>query len=272
MAIISISRGTKSGGEILARCLADRLEYPLVGRELLQEAAAQLGVPADDLVEKMEDRPRFFGRSTSLRKAYIAAVRATLAENTVDGDLIYHGLAGGWLLKDVPGVLKVRLIAPLEMRIQALQEGHQMDAASAEKYIRGVDEARARWVRGMYGLDILDPGNYDLVLNLGTFSVSEACTIVATAAGQPEFEVTEVRKRELNDFRVAAQVQLALADDMGTQTLELEATAREGVVEVRGQAPILKTGEVGNRVSDIVRSIDGVKDVVLKIEWFDPYP
>ncbi len=58
MAIISISRGTKSGGETLAQCLADRLGYPLLGREGLQEAAAHFGGPAGDLVEKMEDPPR----------------------------------------------------------------------------------------------------------------------------------------------------------------------------------------------------------------------
>lgn len=272
MAIISICRGTKSGGETLARCLADQFGYPIMGREVLQEAAAQLGVPAEDLVEKMEDRPRFFGRATTLRKTYIAAVQATLAEAAAGGNLVYHGLAGGLLLKDVPGVLCVRLIAPMEMRIHALKETHQMDDASAEAYIREVDEARARWVKGMYGVDILDPTNYDMVLNLGTFTIPEACRVVTAAAQRPEFKATESRLRDLEDFRVASQVRLALIDDIGTQTLDLTARAKRGVVEVHGQAPMLKTGEVGNRITEIVRSVDGVKEVVLKIEWFDPYP
>jgi len=272
MAIISICRGTKSGGEALARCLADQFEYPLLGREVLQEAAAQLGVPANDLVEKMEDRPRFFDRSATLRRTYIAAVQATLAEAAAGGNLVYHGLAGGFLLKDVPGVLCVRLIAPLEMRVRTLRESHGMDEDSAEAYIREVDEARARWVKGMYGVDILDPTNYDMVLNLGTFSIQEACKIVTVAANRPEFTLTETRLRDLQDFRIASQVRLALMDDMGTQTLDLTTRVKRGVVEVHGQAPILNTGEVGNRVTEIARSIEGVKDVVLKIEWFDPYP
>ena len=139
MAIISICRGTKSGGEALAQCLAEQFGYPLLGREVLQEAAAQLGVPPDDLVEKMEDRPRFFDRSTTLRKTYIAAVQATLAEAARDGNLVYHGLAGGFLMKEAPGVLCTRLIAPVEMRAQALREAHGMDEASALSYIREVD-------------------------------------------------------------------------------------------------------------------------------------
>ena len=272
MAIISICRGTRSGGEALARCLAEQFGYPILGREVLQEAAAQLGVPADDLVEKMEDRPRFFDRSATLRKTYIAAVQATLAEAAAGGNLVYHGLAGGFLLKDVPGVICVRLIAPMEMRVQALREAHGMDEVSAVAYIQEVDDARARWVKGMYGVDILDPTNYDMVMNLGTFSIAEACKIITVAVNRPEFTVGEARLQQLEDFRVASQVRLGLLDDMGTQTLDLTARARRGVVEIHGQAPILNTGEVGNRITEIVRSIDGVKEVVLKIEWFDPYP
>jgi cytidylate kinase len=272
MAIISICRGTRSGGEALARCLAEQFEYPIMGREVLQEAAAQLGVPADDLVEKMEDRPRFFDRHATLRKTYIAAVQATLAEAAAAGNLVYHGLAGGFLLQDVPGVLCVRLIAPLEMRVQTLRATHGMDEASAEAYIREVDEARARWVKGMYGVDILDPTNYDVVLNLGTFSIPEACQIVKVAVNRPEFTLTKSRLRDLEDFRVASQARLALLDDMGTRELDLTLRAKRGVLEIHGQAPILNTGEVGNRITEIVRSIEGVKEVVLRIEWFDPYP
>jgi cytidylate kinase len=272
MAVISICRGTNSGGKALAKCLAEQLGYPLLGREVLQDAASQLGIPAKDLADKMEDLPRFFTRSMTLRKTYIAAVQATLAEHAAEGNLIYHGLAGGFLLKEVEGVLCVRLIAPMEMRIQTVVEEHGMDEAEAEPYIRDIDEARARWVKTMYGADILDPVNYDMVLNLGTFTIPEGCEVVTAAAKRPEFTATEYRLRELQDFRVASHVRLALMDDMGTQTLDLHANAKRGVVEVSGQAPMLNTGEVGNRITEIAQSVAGVKEVVLKIEWFDPYP
>lgn len=272
MAIISICRGTKSGGEALARCLAERLGYPLLGREVLQAAAAELGVPAKDLEEKMQDLPRFFDRSNTLRKTYIAAVQAKLAEHASRGKLIYHGLAGGFLLKGVPGVLCARLIAPLAMRVQTLMDTHDMDEATAEAYIQDVDDARARWVKTMYGVDILDPVNYDMILNLGTFSVPEACKVVTRAAEAPEFRIDDARLRDLDDFRIASQVRLALMDDMGTQTLDLSARSDGGVVEISGQAPLLNTGEVGNRITEISRSVTGVKEIILKIEWFDPYP
>ncbi len=46
MAVICISRGSKSGGQAMAECLGTRLGYPVLGREVVQEAAAGLGVSA----------------------------------------------------------------------------------------------------------------------------------------------------------------------------------------------------------------------------------
>ena len=116
MAIITIQRGTKSGGEALADCLGGHLGYPVLGGEVLQDAAAQLGVPAKDVGEKMEERPGRFGRKPLITKLYVAAVRAALIDQARTGYLIYHGLAGGLLLRRLPGVLRVRLIAPMEFR------------------------------------------------------------------------------------------------------------------------------------------------------------
>jgi len=272
MAIITIQRGTKSGGEALAKCVAENLGYPLLGREVLQDAAADLGVPAADVGEKMEESPGRFGKRPLITKLYVAAVRAALAEHAKDGNLVYHGLAGGLLLRSLPGVLKVRLIAPLDYRVQALMDSHGMDEASAEAYIREVDQARHLWVKSVYGEDNTAPSIYDMVLNLGSFTIPEACEVLKVAAARPEFAMTPERMKQLSDFRMACQVRLALLEDLGTQTLELDARVTDAVAVVTGEAPLLNTGEVGNRIAEIVRSVPGVKEVRLAIEWFDPYP
>jgi cytidylate kinase len=272
MAIITIQRGTRSGGEALATCLSGQLGYPLLGREVLQEAANELGVPAKDVGEKMEESPGRFGRTPLITKLYVAAVTEALTEHARDGNLVYHGLAGGLLLRDLPGVLKIRLIAPMSYRIQALMDSHGMEEQGAEAYIHEVDEARYQWVKNVYGENNTDPSLYDMVLNLGSFSIPEACEVVKSAASRPEFEMNPKRMKALEDFRLACQVRLALLDDLGTQTLDLDAEVSDGVAVVLGEAPLLNTGEVGNRISEIASSVPGVKEVRLAIEWFDPYP
>ena len=111
-----------------------------------------------------------------------------------------------------------------------------------------------------------------MVLNLGSFSVPEACEVLKTAAARPEFEMTPVRLKRLEDFRTGCHVRLALLEDLGTQTLDLDATVTDGVATVTGEAPLLNTGEVGARIIEIAGTIPGVKEVRLAIEWFDPYP
>lgn len=272
MAIITISRGTQSGGTEMAKCLADSLQYPVVAREVIREAAAELDVSEDRLCRAMERAPRLWSRHRSERNVYIETVRAALAEYVVGGDLIYHGRAGQLLLAGLPAVLRVRLIAPLSVRVSSLLESAEMSATEAEGYIQEVDEARARWVKMMYGMNIEDPGLYDLVINLKTMTVPAACNIVTRAVQQPDFAVTSEVKTRFRDFRIASRVQAALASERETRALDLRIEAHDGVVEVFGTAPALKTGRMGEQLVEIAGSVPGVEEVQLKLEWFDPYP
>lgn len=212
MPIITISRGTMSGGRSTAECLASALGYPSVGREILQEAARRVGVPVEDLSGKLEAPPSLFQRLTQERKRYLLAVQTALAEHCTTGSLVYHGLAGQFLLKDLPGVLAARLIAPLEMRVRTLTSSHhRMTQKAAEEFIQNVDEERRRWVKQMYGADVEDPSLYDLTVNLEFISLETACVIIAEASAQPQFEVTAEVKKRLEDFATECREQLLQA-------------------------------------------------------------
>jgi cytidylate kinase len=243
-----------------------------VGREILQAAAADLGVAESDLAQKMERAPRMWDRHLAIRRVYIVAVQAALAEHVVNGNLVYHGLAGQVLLRGIPGVLRMRLIAPAEFRIRALMESDGMDLETAEVHLTEIDAARARWVRMMYGEAIGDPALYDLVINLAVMSLDAACALVAATVRQPEFAVTEEVRQAFECFRRACRVKLALVTAPDTRGLPLEVTTRAGVAEITGSAPLLSSNDLGNRIVEIARTVSGITDVRLKVQWFDPYP
>jgi cytidylate kinase len=206
--IITISRGSLSGGRALAECLADRLGYPCVAAEIVRGAAAKLGVSMEDVQGKFETSPGLWARLVRDREKYVLAVRTALLEGCAEGSLVYHGLAGQFLLRDLRGVLRIRLIAPLDVRLRTLTDHHRMGREAAEEFIRDVDNERRRWVRVMYGEDVESPALYDLTVNLRTLSLDTACEVIAEAAGQPQYEITAEARAAMEALRVACHERL----------------------------------------------------------------
>lgn len=272
MAIVAICRGTKTFATQLAECLARELNYPLLGEEVVRDAAANLGVSMEDLQERMRGRPRLWDSFSALRRRYLLALQGALADRVVDGDVVYNGLTGGLLLHDLPATLTVRCVAPMDMRVRAVMKDSDMDAATARRYIRDLDAARSRWVQTIHDKDIADPGLYDVVVNLENLTLDAACGVIAAMIRQPEYELTEEVRAGFEDFRMATRVKLALLEDERLEGLELDATADGGRVVITGTAPARSSGKVGDRIAEAAKTVPGVEDVNLKVEWFDPYP
>jgi cytidylate kinase len=95
MAIICVSRGTFSGGEALAKRVAERLGYRCLARGTNLEAAAKRQmVPAEQLTAAMEKRPSFWERVLGEPTAYLTFVRATLCGKARGDKLVYDGYLG----------------------------------------------------------------------------------------------------------------------------------------------------------------------------------
>jgi cytidylate kinase len=176
----------------VAECLAERLGYRCLAQEILEGAAESIGATAEALQAKFQTTPGLWARIVRERERYLLAVQTALVEACLEGDLVYHGLAGQLLLAGMSGVLRVRLIAPMEMRVRALvEQRHRMTPEAAEEFIRTVDQDRRRWVKVSYGVDVEDPSLYDLTVNLRLLSLDAACAAIAKAAALPEYELTE---------------------------------------------------------------------------------
>ena len=86
------------------------------------------------------------------------------------------------MLKENSG-LRVRLIAPMEKRIENLMAFYEIKSEKAEKMIKESDTQREEYFRLYFNKDIKDPSHYDLVINLGTVE-----TIVAVGVIQRAFD------------------------------------------------------------------------------------
>jgi cytidylate kinase len=270
MPIVTISRGSKSGGKALADLVSARLGAPCVGREILVEAAAKLGVSEETISDKMIKGPKFWDRFSFERHTYVAAVQAALAEYAAGGSLVYHGVAGHMLLRGLPAVLRVRLIAPLEMRIRAVMDEQKVSREEAERHIRRIDEERERWTKYMYGAYLLDPQLYDLVVNLETMALESACAIVVEAASRSEYTVTREAHAKLQDFALESRIKLALMTSPATRSLELGVAATGGIVTITGEIPestmLTRTrARWEQEFNQIAESVTGIRQLVLNV-------
>lgn len=258
MSIITISRGTYSGGEALANCLADRLGYQRASRKVIVEAARTYGMSVEKLIEVMEETPSFWQRVAGESTTALNYVRAALCVQAREGNLVYHGHAGHLLLTGISHVIRVRVIADMEFRIKAAMERLRLGRNEAIARIKQIDKARARWTQFFYGVEWDDPSLYDVVLNLERMTIADACEIVAGMTKLDTFKPNPQSIKAMEDLTVGSLAWAALNRDPRTAAADVRVVADDGVVTVTGT-----TGSqaVVEAIPLVAGQVEGVKEV-----------
>jgi cytidylate kinase len=261
MPIITISRGTYSGGKDLAECVASRLDIPCVSREIIVDAAKQFGVSEEELAEAMGRPPSFFERFSHQRDMYLAFIRTALLQHAARGSFVYHGHAGHLLLSEIPNVFRVRVVAPMQYRVTAAMERLGVDQRAAVQHIEQVDGQREKWTRFLYGVEWREPSLYDMILNLEHLDIGEVCDVLCGIARLQRFEWTDESRAVVVDEALAALITAELTRDERTRGSELRVTAHRGQVTIRG-----KTRHAASESIEVVaRGVPGVTGVTVEV-------
>ncbi len=257
MPIVVISRPLFSGGELLAEHLGHRLSVNVLSREVLIEAAKKYGVSESDLYETLDQPSGFLKQPISKKEHYILAVRAMLTEMFPEGIGVYHGYAGQFLLEGLNGVLKLRLVAPLEYRIRSAMIELNISRDQAQKQIHHADENRRKWVHQLYEGDWDDPSLYDVTINLASMSVETATELVVDLLGRPEYKRTPEYMRRYRDYALKLRIQAELAFHSKFSETDVEVEVNHGVVNLSGGLTFESNKE------EIFRFVRGIKGVEL---------
>lgn len=253
MSVITISRGTFSGGKALAECLSYKLGFRSIDRDVIVKKAAAKGVSEQDLRAALERPPAPVGMLDHKKYIYLALMQAALTAEVKEGKAIYHGLLGHLLLKGGIGVIRLRVIAPMGYRIRAVMEQLRLGRSEAIAHIEKMDADRHKWTRYLYGVDWEDPSLYDLIINLEHISIEQACRLVTGMTKEAAFEFTPETRAAMEDLALASQVKASLALDPFTSNLEVEVEAVSGSVLIKG--PLFEQTE---EVERVVRAMPGV--------------
>lgn len=178
MAIITVSRQLGSLGCDIANSAAQQLGYRVVWRGLINQAARQARTP--EMALEMLDELGLLGikPSSSAEKAYLDAIRELIEELARADNVMIVGRGGQAVLRGWPNTLHLRIIAPLEVRVQRLVERHAIPAKAALAQIRASDRRRKRFVEHAYHVDWNDPALYDLMINTASLDVPRSASLI----------------------------------------------------------------------------------------------
>ena len=122
MPIVTVSHLTGSGGPEIGIALAERLGYRYVDREMIMEAARQYGVVEDKLMQLDETKPSLFERFDVETRQYITVLQSAILDAAEHDNAVLNSRGGQILLRGVPHALRVRVIAPFDLRVKRVMK------------------------------------------------------------------------------------------------------------------------------------------------------
>ncbi len=258
MSVVLISRGTMSGVTRLVDRLGACTGWRCISREDLVALVNEHGELAQRIVEQLGRAIQAYDRFCELRRPYVILMRTALLEYALQGDLIYHGYSGHLLVPPVRHFQRVRINAPLPLRLAMTRERLDCSDEEALGYIERDDDQRVRWARFMYATDIRDPALYDLCINLERVEIDTAAHVICALAEDAGSQATPESTAEVDRLLLASHVEAALVLDPRTADIEAGARVRDGRVMVTG--PYLEDGQI-ETLREVAGSVAGGREV-----------
>ncbi len=265
MTVITISRGSYSHGKEIAENVAERLGYDCISREILIEASKDFNIPELKLFHAIHDAPSLLDQVFFREEKYIAYIQSTLLTSLKEDNVVYHGYAGHFFVRDIAHVLKIRIVANMEERVRVFMRRNDFAQEKAIKYIHKIDEQRRKWSQKLYGIETADPSLYDLVVNIGQLTLEDAVDIICHQASLKSFQKTPESQQKIEDLSLAAKAKAAIIDSFPSS----EVTSNNAVVSVRIETALSIENKVTDKVHKILNDIDEIKEVRVNVVSFE---
>ena len=186
--VITVSSEPGSGGTVVAQGIAKRLGFDYFHRDIVEGIAKSAEIRKDviDTIEKerlsgiedfiaslIEDQYIYPG----IYMEHLLKVIGTIAKH---GSAVIVGRGANFILPPDERI-SVRVIAPLEVRIQNIAGWHKISAEKAKRRVIGRQSKRRAFVRQSFNAKITDPNNYDLTINTSALKIESAVEAVIGA-------------------------------------------------------------------------------------------
>ncbi|HON59190.1 MAG TPA: cytidylate kinase-like family protein [Smithella sp.] len=189
--IITISREPGAGGSEIARRLARALNMDLIGGQIIQHVADSAKM-SRKVIESLDEREvtfretllsSLFGDNWPWPGEFLHHLMRVVGTIGIFGNVIIVGRGASYILPREK-TFKVRIIAPLELRIRHFMEDRKYSRAEAEQYVIKTENNRKAFARKYFNADINDPNHYDMIINTEKISAPAATEAIIVAFNQ----------------------------------------------------------------------------------------
>ena len=263
MPVISLFSGSYCNAKQVVQEIGSRTGFRLISdRQLVAEASRLSDIPENRIERVFSDKTSVFNRLTRERERSLAHLRAALATNLSEDDLILSGFAAQLIPRDIKHVLRVCLIADMNSRIAVAASRHQITQSEALKRIHRDDERCAAWMHLLYGAN--DPWStalYDISFPTDKTSPDEIARLIEKNIAKSVFKLAGRSQKAVDDFNIAARVEIALARKGHAVGIDV----KEGAVTLTINKHVLMLSRLEEELKEIAGREPGVASVETKV-------
>ena len=177
-----------SGGSEIANKVAKRLGWAHLDKEIIEKLVSQYGTPRVVLDAVDEKKVGWLtdllngwveGHGFS-QLAYVNRLGRLFNMAAKRGNVVIVGRGAKFLLPKSAG-FSVRIVAPMDFRVEQIVLRHGVSLAEARKRVRQSDAGRQAFVRTFFHHDVADPHVHDLVVNIKQVTPNHAVQLICDA-------------------------------------------------------------------------------------------
>ncbi len=234
MPILALTREMGSLGTFVGQAVTRRLGYSFVRDEITGEAAQVYDAAEASLIAAVEAKPGVWDGLSEAARRHFAFIAAEVLDVALKDNVVIMGRWSTLLLRGVDHALRVRVYAPMEVRVGRIQERLGVGPDEARLRIERSDRGVRARIRQFFDVEWGDPALYDALLNTERVSVEAGADLLCYALARPEWQPTEASRAALHDAALAARVRAALKATPETARLNVKIACRGGRLELTG--------------------------------------
>ena len=258
MTIVAISREMGSGGYEVASAAAKILGFDYVDREILLHAARVHDVSEEKITDVADRHLSLWERFDEEKRRYLTFIEAAYYSFAEKGNVVTAGRGGPFFLRNVTHAVRVRIMAPVEVRVRRVMEREKLDHKAAAGKVRNYDRELAGRIDYLFGLDWTLPENYDLVINTEADAWQFYIDLLVATARHARFQPTPESIQRVRDLSLGARVRAAIAKDLLTKNINVEVVAHGGQVALKG---VVFSPAMMDAAAGVARQVPGVTQV-----------